>query len=208
MRWLLIAGLAGVMASGCKAPAATEDAGMPAPSAEPAPPPQVADRLPANAELVLRLDSVLSSTHSRVGDLFTASLEQDYTARNGEVILPAGTKMTGMVTGIDASERAGDAAAIRLNFLRINIGGVNHPLSAVIVSTRLEAGGGTDADREAGTDAAWGRVIREDAREATLGEGLGAGAGSIVGLGTGDVTPVLPVGLRLVVRTRDELELR
>ena len=201
---LLIAALAcGLLASGCTPTPARDTTAMPAPSAEPAPRPQVGGRVPANAELVLRLDSLLSSDDSRVGDLFTASLEQDYTARSGEVILPAGTAVTGMVTGVDDSDHPGDPAAIRLNFLRIDIDGINHPFSAVIIGARVD----TAADT-VGEAPARGAIIGDDSKEALLGTALSAGAGTIIALGTGDVEAVLPVGTRLVVRTRDALELR
>ena len=198
------AALAGaVLIVGCSTTPVVDNATLPAPSAEPAPRPAMAGMLPSNSEIALRLTAPLSGETTKVGDLFTAVIDEAVTAQNGEVILAAGTTATGIVTGVDDSDHAGDVAYIRLNFLRIAINGVNHPFSADITSTGIMTPRGATTSRTA-----LGTVIPRDEREAVLGNSLQAGAGTIIALGTGEVAAVLPEGTQLVIRTRDMLELR
>jgi hypothetical protein len=77
---------------------------------------------------------------------------------------------------------------------------VSHPFSADIRATRL------DTPRDTTSRTSLGSVITREERETLLGNAMGVGAGSIIALGTGAGT-VLPAGTRLVVRTRDMLEL-
>ena len=198
------AALAGAaLIAGCSTTPVTDTAALPGPSADPAPRPAMAGMLPSNSEVVFRLTAPLSGETTKVGDIFTAVVEEAVTAQNDEVILAAGTTATGIVTGVDDSDHAGDVAYIRLNFLRIAVGGTNHPFSADITSVGISTPPGVPTSRTA-----LGMVIPREEREAVLGNSLQAGAGTIIALGTGDVAAVLPEGTRLVLRTRDMLELR
>ena len=188
---------------GCSTTPVIDTAALPGPSADPAARPAVAGMLPSNSEVVVRLTAPLSGEDTKVGDIFTAVIDEAVTAQNGEVILAAGTTATGIVTGVDDSDHAGDVAYIRLNFLRIAVDGASHPFSADITDTGISTPrGATTSPTSLGT------VIPREEREAVLGNSLQAGAGTIIALGTGDVAAVLPAGTRLVIRTRDMLELR
>jgi len=198
------AALAGAaLIAGCSTTPVVDTAALPGPSAEPAARPAMAGMLPSNSELVVRLTAPLSAEDTKVGDIFTAVVDEAVTAQNGEVILAAGTTATGIVTGVDDSDHAGDVAYVRLNFLRIAVGGTSHPFSVDITGTGISTPRGATTARTA-----LGTVIPREEREAVLGNSLQAGAGTIIALGMGEVAAVLPEGTQLVVRTRDMLELR
>jgi hypothetical protein len=210
MRRLMMVGLAaGIGLGACQTlPAET----APATAPMPAPPPPDASFIPAGTVLNVELNTELKTT-SRVGDTFTVTVTEPLIATNAQVVVPEGAVITGMVTGVGAV-RGEEPAAIRLNFLRINIRGISHPLTAEIASTHvpMQEHAGHDAARAAATGAAAGAVLGAiltgELRDALIGAALGAGAGTIISLGTGDVEAVLPEGTRMTIRTFDRISLR
>jgi len=211
----MICALAGALTlAACASAPAPEMTTIQPVAAEPAPPPADARVLPAATDLQVELLDSLSSDGSRVGDLFTVRVHTPIVAVNEQVVVPAGSVITGMVTGVDDSDHIGDQAAIRLNFLRISINGTNHPLSADIVAAEVEREreGGLDPARTASigaaAGAALGAIISGELRGALIGGALGAGIGTIISLGTGEVEALLPEGARMTIRTRDTIELR
>lgn len=188
------------------APAAVETPATGAPAA--APPPN-ANSIPAGTVLTVRLAQELTTT-TRMGDIFTVTVEEPLVAANNQTVIPQGAVITGMVTGVGATEER--QAAIRLNFLRIALDGVSHPLSATVLETAQPEEGFPAEARAAVTGAAvgaaLGAVIGGDLRNALIGGILGAGAGTILSLGTGDTEPVLPAGTLLRIQTRDLVDLR
>jgi hypothetical protein len=174
-----------------------------------APPPN-ANSIPAGTVLNVRLTQELNTAQTRMGDTFTATVEEPLVAANGQTVIPQGSVITGMVTGVGATEEG--QAAIRVNFLRIALDGISHPLSARVLDTAPPGGTLAPEAREivtgAAVGAALGAVIGGDLRTALIGGILGAGAGTIVSLGTGDVEPVLPEGTLLRIQTRDLVDLR
>jgi hypothetical protein len=210
MRRLMMVGLAaGVGLAACQTlPAET----APATAPQPAPPPPDASFIPAGTVLNVELNNDLNTTTSRVGDTFTVTVTEPLIATNAQVVVPEGAVITGMVTGVGAV-RGEEPAAVRLNFLRINIRGISHPLTAEIASTHVptqEHAG--DAARAAATGAAAGAVLGAiltgELRDALIGAALGAGAGTIISMGTGDVEAVLPEGTRMTIRTFERISLR
>jgi hypothetical protein len=211
MRRFIMVGLAAGLGLGaCQTmPAET----TPATAPMPAPPPPDASYIPAGTVLNVQLSNELSTTTARVGDTFTVTVTEPLIATNGQVVVPEGAVITGMVTGVGAV-RDEEPAAIRINFLRINIGGISHPLTAEITSTHvpMQEDAGHDAARAAATGAVAGAVLGAiltgELRDALIGAALGAGAGTIISLGTGDVEAVLPEGTRMTIRTFERISLR
>jgi hypothetical protein len=212
MRWTTAAAAAALLAAGCATvPAETPAAG----SVQPAPAPADARAIPRGTILNVSLDQELSTTSTRVGDTFSVSVLEPLVALNGRTVVPEGATLTGMVTGVGTSDDGGPRAAIRLNFLRINVDDVWHPISADIVHTAVPADSrrsDTSAARGAVVGAAAGAVLGTiltgDLRDALIGAVLGAGAGTIISLGLGDVEPVLPRGTHMQIQTLDRIELR
>lgn len=207
----LAAGLAGSLAAGCAAvPMDTAPAAV-----QPAPPPPDARAVPTGTVLNVRLDGELSTTATRVGDGFTMTVTDPLIAQNGQTVVPSGATVSGMVTGVGATDQPGEQAAIRLNFLRIRVDDTWHRITADIVRTEIPADARvTDTDLARGAvvgaaaGAVLGTIITGDLRNAIIGAILGAGAGTIISLGMGDVEPVLPEGTRFQIQTLERIELR
>jgi hypothetical protein len=200
-----------VIVSGCvAAPVET----VPVTPAQPAAPPADARAIPARTLLDVRLNQDLSTVASRVGDTFTVTVAEPLVAANRQTVVPADAVITGMVTGVGPASASREQAAIRLNFVRINIDGVSHPLSASIVGTRLPgaaeqpAGDTQTIVTDAAADAVVGAIIGGDLRDMLVGAALGAGAGTVISLGAGDEEAALPAGTQLRLQTLDPVRLR
>lgn len=194
MRKLFATGIM-LFAAACAAPAEEPGARLPAPAdTTPAEPPATAVVLPANTYLAVELQTPLSVAGSRLGQTFTVRVVEPLIARNRATVVPTGATITGMVTGVQPGADTAEPL-LRLNFLRIDLEGVMHPLSAHIVTVG-------DGAEPATADV---RVVRGEEALAAIINTLGRGAGSILVLGA---EPALPAGTRMTIRTMDTIQLR
>lgn len=202
----------GVLLTGCARQATMESAGDVAISASPAD----SWSLPSGTMIDVRLDQEIGTKSSRVGDTFAATVNPAVIAQNGITAVPAGSKVYGKITGLDNSDRVGDAAAIRVDFERIDIGGISHPFYAKVNATNLETRGADTRNetlKKAGIGAAAGAVLGGilsggDLDKILIGGALGAAAGTVISLGMGDVEGVLPAGTTMKLQTTRIVGLR
>lgn len=179
--------------------------------AHPAPP--TADYMPAGTLLEVELDQTIGTDESNVGDRFTATVTRPVIAQTGQVVVPEGAKVSGVITGLDESDNIGDQAAIRINFDRLTTyQGRTYPFSADVVDTDVEledeveqAAVGAAVGAVAG--AALGAVIGGELEDILIGGALGAGAGTIISLGVGGVDAELPRGTDMTLRTTRPVDL-
>jgi hypothetical protein len=214
MRRIMMTALAAGFAVSACATAPVETA--PVTSAQPAPPPVDGSYIPAGTHLQVTLDQELNTTNSRVGDSFTVTVTEPLIAANGQTAVPANATIQGMVTGV-AQPGGSDPAVLRLNFLRINVDGAWHPLTAEIATTHVPMEGGhrdhaqtaQAAVAGAAAGAVLGAVISGRLRDSLIGAAIGAGAGTIISLGMGGATEaVLPAGTHMTLRTADRVQVR
>jgi hypothetical protein len=119
----------------------------------------------------------------------------------------------GKVTGLQESNNAGQKAAIRLDFERININGTDHPFEANITATNLVTTGQDTRDetlKKAGIGAAAGAVLGAvigggDLSKILGGAAIGAAAGTVISLGTGEVNAALPAGSKMTLQTTQQV---
>lgn len=204
--------VAGLMLVGCARQTRVESAGDVDVSATPVD----ATMLPGGSTVEVRLDQEIGTKASKVGDHFTATVESAVVAQNGATVVPAGSKIHGKVTGLDNSDRVGDAAVIKVDFERITVSGRDYPFNAKVTATNLETRGGDTRDetlKKAGIGAAAGAVLGAvlsggDLDKILLGGALGAAAGTAISLGMGDTEAVLPSGTRMTLQTTQTVSLR
>jgi hypothetical protein len=170
--------------------------------------------LPAGVDLELALDQAIGTKNSRVGQEFSATVRNNVYAQNGALVVPAGAKVYGRVTGLDDSDHPGEAAAIRLDFERLVFGGRSYPFEARITATDLQTSrdrnvSATDIGVGAAAGAVLGAIVGEgDLRKILGGAAIGAAAGTVIALGVGDTEATLPAGSRMNVRTTQTVALR
>jgi hypothetical protein len=182
----LCVGCGGGEDSGPEAATATETTAKAEESAAtPATPPAAQIRevtLPAGTTLRLRLQSAVASDSSRVEDTVRAELSQAVVI-DGATVLPAGARLTGVVTDVEQSGRVKGRARIEYRFNELSHDGEQYKVTTAPVSHMAEATKGEDATKiaiGAGAGAAIGAV---------LGGGDGAAKGAAIGgaAGTGAV---------------------
>ena len=174
-----------------------------------------ASSLPTGSVMTVALDQQVGTKTSKVGDSFSATVVDAIVAANGQTIVPSGAKVYGKVTGLQESSNAGQKAAIRLDFERININGVERPFEANITATNLVKEGEDTRNetlKKAGIGAAAGAVLGAvlgggDVSKILGGAAIGAAAGTVISLGTGDVDAVLPAGSKMTLQTTQQVTL-
>jgi hypothetical protein len=171
--------------------------------------PADASSLPTGVVLNVRLDEEIGTEVSKVGDEFTATVTNPVVAQNGETVVPAGAKVHGKVTGLDNSDRVGDAAVIKIDFDELTMNGEDHPFNAKVTATNLQTRGGDTTEetlKKAGVGAAAGAVFGAilsggDLDKILLGGALGAAAGTAISLGAGETEAVLAAGTEMKLET-------
>ena len=177
--------------------------------------PVSANSLPTGAVVTVALDQAVGTKTSKVGDTFSATVVDAIVASNGQTVVPAGSKVYGKVTGLQDSDNVGQKAAIRLDFERININGVERPFEANITQTNLQTQNDESRNetlKKAGIGAAAGAVLGAvigggDISKILGGAAIGAAAGTVISLGGGDVDAVLPAGSRMTLQTTQQVTL-
>jgi len=160
-------------------------------------------RLDFGTRLQVRLEEPLSSATARVEDRFDATLYAP--ARDeGQIILPAGTVLRGVVTAVEPAERPSKEGRLELLFDRVYLGNSSYDLKATVEEIGDK---GPNKAEKAGIGAVLGGV---------LGGILGGQTGAIVGVvaggagavvGTKGEQAVLPTGTILIVRLEETLDL-
>jgi hypothetical protein len=172
--------------------------------------------IPVGTTLEVTLDQTLGTEQSKVGDDFTATVAEPLNTTSGALVVPKGAVVHGKVTGLHASEHAGDQAAIKLDFDSLTINGQAYAFNAKITRTDLKTQGGDTRNetlKKAGIGAAAGAALGAILGDASLGKIalgglLGAAAGTAISLGAGEVQAVLPEGTPMTIQSTEMVALR
>jgi hypothetical protein len=172
--------------------------------------------LPVGATLQAKLDQTLGTKQSKVGDSFTATVENTITAQNGATVVPAGATIRGHITALESSKNVTDPSVIRLDFDQLAFGGQSYPFRASVARAAPQQVGGDTRNetlQKAGNGAAAGAVLGAvlgdaDLKHMAIGAVLGAAAGTAISLGTGTVDAALPAGTTLTLRATQAVALR
>lgn len=139
------------------------------PPPEPAKPPAPQFRevtLPAGTQFLLDLKSAVGSDSSRVEDPVRAELREAISV-DGKSVLPAGTELTGAVSGVERSGRVKGRAQVTYRFTSLTYDGTPYDISTAAVTNQARA------------------TKRDDATKIAIGAGAGAAIGALVGGGSG-----------------------
>ena len=134
--------------------------------------------IPSGTTLPLALTSSMASDTSAVEDPVTADLTRAVSI-DGRDVLPAGTRLEGIVTEVDDSGRVKGRAMIAFRFTSLQTGGEQYDVQTAALSHIAPATKGEDATK-IGVGAGAGAVIG-----GLLGGKDGAAKGAAVGGGAG-----------------------
>jgi hypothetical protein len=138
--------------------------------------PRTPGTLPVGTEIDVRLQTALDSGTNQVEDRFEATTAVDV-RENGRVLIPAGSRVRGVVTDVNKAGRLDRKGSLSLSFDQITIGGRNYAIRGSVIEA-LEAGGYREDAEKIGAGAAVGGIIG-----GILGGVKGAIAGVLIGGG-------------------------
>jgi hypothetical protein len=173
--------------------------------------PPNAHRLTVGTMIEVKTTSKLSSEHDKVGDKFSARVDDRVMAQNGQTAVPEGAMVYGHITGLENARKAGEPSVIRLDFDRIEINGHSYPYNAMVTEVKVPTTS-SDLLKKAGIGAAAGGALGAiisggDLSKMFVGAAIGAAAGTAISLGT-DREAELPAGTKLHLRTSQNVALR
>ncbi len=132
--------------------------------------------IPVGTEIDVRLADGLSSGRNQVEDRFIATTVVDL--QLGErVVIPSGSELRGIVSGVDKAGRVDRKAGLTLAFDRITLNGREHEIRGIVTDT-IEGKGVKGEVAKIGTAAGAGAIIG-----GILGGVKGAIAGVLIGGG-------------------------
>jgi len=170
--------------------------------------------LPVGGSFQATLNQSIGTTSSHVGDQFTATVSSPLIASNGETVVPAGATVTGHVTGLHSGSVVGEQSVIRLDFDRLDMNGRSYPFDASVSNVQAKNQVNKNgATKGAVTGAAAGAVLGAiisggELSKIITGGLLGAAAGTVISLGTGDVQAVIPAGSSMTLTSTTNVNLR
>jgi hypothetical protein len=161
--------------------------------------------VPSGTQLVVELQDGVSSSTSKVGDMFRARVVEPV-SMNGEVVIEAGSEVTGLVTQAVRSKRIGGKARLGLELTGLELpSGEEGAISGAFYregKSQTKKDAATIGGAAAG-GAILGRVIGHDRGKEADGTAVGAIVGAAVGTGIAasnrgqDI--VLPEGTKLSI---------
>jgi hypothetical protein len=164
--------------------------------------------VPASTRLAVRLDTAVGSATSEVETPVRGELTEAVVI-DGIAALPAGSNVSGTVTGVQSSGKVKGRASLALEFDRISAHGESYPLKARFARTAA-ATKGQDAEKIA-LPAVGGAIIGAIVggnKGAAIGAAAGGGAGTAVVLSTSGPEIALETGTVLSLDAGREMVVR
>ncbi|MDF2771521.1 MAG: hypothetical protein K0S86_1015 [Geminicoccaceae bacterium] len=164
--------------------------------------------------LTLASGSKVCTNTNKVGDRFTATLNEAVTGTNGAVI-PAGATAVIEVTKLKRSENANDNIEMGFAVRSIQFGGNTYNVDADVTSASVDrvrgATRGDDAKKVIGgavIGAVIGQVIGKDTKGTVIGAATGAAAGTAAAAATANYDGCVNNGGRIVITLTSPLTIR
>jgi hypothetical protein len=160
------------------------------------------------AGTTMRLDaaSKVCTNTNKVGDRFTATVNEAVTGSNG-VSIPAGADVTLELTELKRSENANDQIVMGFRVVNVSFGGKTYPLQADVQSAVIDrvrsTSGADDAKKVVGgavAGAIIGQVLGRNRKGTLIGAAAGAAAGGAAAAATGNYEGCVNSGADIVIR--------
>jgi hypothetical protein len=172
------------------------------PSKAPEPPQKTFTELvvPSQSVIGLQTETSLSSERAKVEDRVEAHLTRDVRV-DGDVAIPAGTKVIGSVTQVERGGKFKERARLAVRFHTLVLAdGTRLPMNT---ETIVREGSEPDAAKKVGGGAVGGAIlgaILGGAKGAAIGAAAGAGGGAAVQMAGDRSAVTMPPGTPLTVR--------
>ena len=168
----------------------------------------------AGTALNVRANNELCTNTNKVGDKFTATVNEAVVGSNGATI-PAGATVTLTVTKLNRSENVNDPIEMEFSVDEVSFGGKSYSLSGSTVSSLpvekvRNQPKSKDAQKVIGgaaVGAIAGQVLGKNTKSTVIGAAAGAAAGAAVAAGTANYEGCVRAGKNFVVTLGSALTL-
>jgi len=154
--------------------------------------------VPAGTDLVLTLDTPVSSETAKVEQVVRATVAKSIVI-SGMTVIAEGTPVTGTVVAAERSGKVKGVASITLRFNELTVAKTDYKIKTANISRQAESTKGKDAKKiaiGAGVGTAIG-AIAGGGKGAAIGAGVGGGAGAGVVMATRGEEVTIPAGTTL-----------
>jgi hypothetical protein len=168
--------------------------------------------VPAGTKIDAKTTGELSSRKNKPGDTFNAKVENDVRDPSGNVVIPAGATVNGIVVAVKPAPNRRTPGTLTLAVSTIETNGKTFPVRATIDSVKAEYEKQPINAKDAakvGVGAAAGAVVGQVISKNTKGTVIGAVVGGIAGAGvaaeTKDMDIVLPDGSHFLITVTEPM---
>jgi hypothetical protein len=179
-----------------------------APHREPTPPPPppkpaapTSFTLPTGTSFGLSASDSISTRSAKPGDPFSATVSQNVRDRSGNIVIPAGSTVSGTIVAAEPAPNPRATGRLELSITNVSVRGRSYPVDLTVGAkdTVMVGRGVTTADAaKVGAGAAAGAVVGKlfgkNTKGAVIGGVLGAAAGGVAANRSRDIDVVLPKG--------------
>jgi hypothetical protein len=155
--------------------------------------------IPTGSKIVIRMIDTVNSERSKIGDQFTAVLDEAV-LQGGVEVIPRGADVRGRIANANEAGRIAGSAQLGLELTQIVINGIPYSVTTSEYEEVAE-GRGSQTAKRAAAGAGIGAVIG-----AIAGGGKGAAIGAGVGGGGATAVQVLTKGEKLNIPSETKLE--
>jgi hypothetical protein len=173
--------------------APVSSAATPAEATPPPPPPPKPVVIPAGTSIAVRLIDTIDSEKSQSGQTFRATLNSPLSDESGNVVIPAGYEVTGILDDVKSAGRFAGKSDIVMELSQLSVNGKTYSLKTNQYS-RAGSSRGKATATKVGAGAGLGALIG-----ALAGGGKGAAIGAAVGAGAGTGVSAATKGQQIVL---------
>ncbi|MEO5588331.1 MAG: hypothetical protein ABIS03_02005 [Gemmatimonadaceae bacterium] len=161
--------------------------------------------IPAGSEISLSSNSRVCTDTHRVGQRFSATVNNAVSGSNGATI-PAGATATVEITELNRSENANDPVKMGFRVVSVTFGGKTYPISATTTYANVDRVRNQPKDKDvqkvvgaAAVGAILGQVLGKSTKGTVIGAAAGAAAGTAAAAATANYEGCVPSGGRLTI---------
>jgi len=155
--------------------------------------------IPTGSKIVIRMIDSVNSERSKIGDQFTAVLDEAV-LQGGVEVIPRGADVRGRIANVNEAGRVAGSAQLGLELTQIMVNGIPYSVTTSEYE-EVGEGRGSQTAKRAAAGAGIGAVIG-----AIAGGGKGAAIGAGVGGGGATAVQVLTKGEKLNIPSETKLE--
>ena len=155
--------------------------------------------IPTGSKIVIRMIDTVNSERSKIGDQFTAVLDEAV-LQGGVEVIPRGADVRGRIANVNEAGRVAGSAQLGLELTQIVVNGIPYSVTTSEYE-EVGEGRGSQTAKRAAAGAGIGAVIG-----AIAGGGKGAAIGAGVGGGGATAVQVLTKGEKLNIPSETKLE--